>query len=143
MRKRWRDLVHIVHGGIFQCSGGIALRVAHDDATGRVRSLGGDSCQSQHDRIGQSHVPVIATHKYGRVRGDRIDQFLGGHLGRGPFGFIPVAARDPLPFWCLLRCSPMRRANSCGAGGVVELHAVERPSAVNKMHMRVVKAWQQ
>ena len=47
VRKRRRDLVDVIHGGVFQRAGGIALRVAHDDAAGRVRSLRGDAGQPQ------------------------------------------------------------------------------------------------
>ena len=95
------------------------------------------------DRVRQGHVAVVAADKYRRVRGQRIDQFLGRHGGGRPFGFIPVAADDPFALGCLLGLFANAAGKFRGAGGVVQLHAVERQAAVDEMHVRVVEAGQQ
>ena len=144
VRKRRRDLVDVVHGGVFQRAGGIALSVVNDDAAGRIWSLGGDACQPQGDRVGQGHVAVVAAHEIRAYPG--VSGSINSLVGMAD-GVHLVSSQSPpvthSPFGVFFACSPMRRANSCGAGGVIELHAVERQAAVDKMHVGVVEARQQ
>jgi hypothetical protein len=70
----WRnDLVHVIHGGIFERSRGIALRIANNGPTRRVRSLAGHAGHPQSHRIGQRHVPVVTVHKNRDIACDRIN----------------------------------------------------------------------
>ena len=142
VRERRRDLVDIVHGGVFERAGGIALCVANDDTAGRIWSFGGYACQAQRGRVRQSHVAVVAHHKYGSVGSKRVDQFLGGHPRGSPLGLVPVSAGDPLTLRRTPGALPNAPRKFLGTGGVVELYLVERQSAVDKMHVGVVKARQ-
>ena len=143
MRKWRRDLVDVVHGGVFQRAGGVAVRIVHNDAAGRVRGLGSNACQPEGDGVGQSHVAVVATHKDGPIQADRIDQFLAGHGGGSPFRFVPVATGYPFALGRLLYLFANSTGKFRGAGGVIQLHAVERQAAIDKMHVGVVEAREQ
>ena len=144
MRERRLDLGDEIHGRVFQRTGGIALSVANDDSAGRIRSLGGDAGQTQRDRVGQGHMAVIAAHETQACRESQesISSLVGICAGV-PFGFIPVAAGNPLALWRRLGALRDTASEFLRAGGVIELHAVEREPAIDKMHMRVVEARQQ
>ena len=109
VRQRRNDFVDVVHGGVFQRAGWIALRVAHDHAAGRVRSLRRDAGQSQGDGVRQGHVAVVAGHEHGRISSvtGSINSFVG-ILG----GLHLVSSQSPprihSPFGVFLARSPIR-----------------------------------
>ncbi len=59
----WDDLENQVLRGIFQGARGIALSVADDDTSGRIRSLRSNSSKLQCQRVDQDHVTVIASQR--------------------------------------------------------------------------------
>ena len=110
---------------------------------GRIGSLSGDAGQTQRYGVGQSHVAVIAADKHRRVSGAGSMSSLVGISA----GFHLVSSQSPpgihSPFRCRLGalCDPA--SEFLRAGDVIELNAVQRHSAVDKMDMRIVEARQQ
>ena len=143
MRKWRRDFVDVVHGGVFQRAGGIALSIVHDNAAGRVGRLGRDACQPKRDRVGQCHVAVVTETNTG-VSG--VSGSIKSLVGMAA-GVHLVSSQSPLvthsPLGVFLACSPMRRANSAALVASLSSHAVERKAAIDKVDVGVIEARQQ
>ncbi len=73
VREGRRDPVHVIHGRVFERSGGIPLRIANDDPARRIWSIGCNARQPQRDRVGQGHMAVVAAHEHRRVGSRRVD----------------------------------------------------------------------
>src|SRR5215475_5962528 len=88
-------------------------------------------------------MTVVALDEYWTISRDRIDERFSWKLLLGPFSFIPSPAQHPFApkrFLCLgcdAFCELLRGCCIC------QLNLFELCAALNEMHVRVVKSWQQ
>ena len=88
-------------------------------------------------------MTVIALNEHWNVTRDWVYQVLGRKLWLGPFGFIPSAAQNPLAFrglFYLCRDAFCELLRGCG---ISKLNLIELCTALDEMHVCVVKSRQQ
>ncbi len=143
VRHGRNDFANVLLRRVFEDSGGIALRVAHDDAAGDIRRLGRDSGELHGQGVGQRHVSIMTVDENRRVRTDGVECVFRGELGRSPQSFIPIASQYPFPFWGFLYLRGDAFDEFLLGTRVAQLHLVKLRATVDKVHVGVVESGKQ
>ncbi len=136
------DGVDQIHRLIAQDAGGLAVRIAVDDAGLRVGRCRRDAGHPQSQRIGASQVQVAAP-EHDRVVGRGRVEILAGEQPRlGPVGLVPALALDPLAGRSGLRAfvQGLLHGGQRSQSGQPQLTPAQRPAL--EMKMRVDQARQ-
>ena len=123
-----------------QHAGRIAVGIAYDLATRRVRGITGITCHSQRGPIEQG--PVIQVQNKDRgVRGRLVEFFQGGHAFFGELELVPAAHHaHPLRRWCALGLF-LEHAQRIGQRGhtfPAQFEVVVQP-ATDQVQVRVIE----
>src|SRR6185369_6427510 len=129
-------------GGIFEQSGGLAVRIAHDHAAGGILALASDPRKLQRERVRQGHVAVIAVEEYRSRRRNCVDPIFAGKLDGRELLIVPVAAQQPLAFRSARNVLGNFLDESFFRSSALEVDLFKSRATRDEVHMGIVEAGQ-